>query len=218
MTATATATKTISFTIDRVALRGLADLTVKDFARYNGMTCVRVWGKGENIYAVATDGVVAGLWHETNAESFHDFTIHLPVATVKAITKIGKKSESVRVDITGDVVRASSGGQDVVCSVPSSIIYNADFPLVVLRGFRFSAPLAETIPNIACAAFAKFSYLSNSWGHAAMSSQDNNPHLPVILHYLNRPGFVGLLMPLDAEFERDTFRAPEWLSDLLCDA
>ena len=217
---TATATKTISFTINRTALRGLADLTTKDSTRFNGMTCVRIWGKGEKVYACATEGTVAGLWHESNPESFRDFVVYLPVATVKAITKIGKKFETVQIDIEGDIIRAKSGVDSTATSVASSVLYDSVFPPIdaFLRVFRPSGELSKTIPDIAYDTIGKFSYFSDSWEHPYMTSQDNDSTRAIFLQYPNHPNFVGLLMPLHNESKRDIYHAPEWLNDLMCES
>lgn len=214
MTAAASA---IAFTINRTALRGLAELAIKESSRFPGMTCVRIWGKGSKVFACATDGTVAGIWHEENPESFHEFTVYIPVATVKAFAKVGKKWQSIAIEIDGTVVKATAGGESVSHVIPIATLYDATFPAIdgFLSVFRPSGELCKTIPNIAYDTIGMFHVLSDAWGHPHMTSQGNEEKRPIFLQYPGQPNFVGVLMPLSNETGRQVFESPQWLTDLI---
>lgn len=208
----------VSFTIDRTALRGLAELASKekDCPRYPGMSCVRIWGKGSKIFACATQGIVAGIWHQDNPESLHDFAIYLPVPIVKAIVKIGKKWTDLLIEIDGEIVKASAGGKSVSHIVPRKTLYESLFPYDgLLDAFRPKGELSREIQSIAYNTIGLFHVLSDAWGHPGMTSQGMSSKLPIFLHFPAQPNFVGALMPLTNDSDQSVYESPGWLNDLL---
>jgi hypothetical protein len=212
-------TSVITFAIDRVALRGLADLTDKcTSGRFPGMACVRVWASGSKVYAAASDGRVAGIWHHDEPGTENDFCVYIPAAIAKTIAKIGKKRSHVLIEIDGEIVKGSAGGESVSRVVNKSVLYGSLVPPLdrFLQCFRPVKPLSLTIPNIGLEAFSKFGSLVKDWCAPALRSQSADEKLPIFLEFPGNTEFVGILMGLSREDNPDIeYQQPEWLTSLV---